>query len=348
MSPGIVGESDLTGSLKSEYVFFGGERVARRDLPGGTVAYYFSDHLKTASVITNAAGTITEDEDYYPWGGELQFVNSDSNHYKFTGKERDAETGLDYFGARYYGNWLGRWMSPDWAAKPEAVPYSDLGDPQSLNLYSYVRNVPTSRADPDGHEDAATAVMGWVVSHPQAAAAIAATADKIGAVVTAIGSTVSKVATTTVGTAVLAVSYLVSPGSGGANSSNDTHGPAANVGKGSPPPGTQTKTGNPSRPGTLGKPDHQQTVKEEAERLNGQAEKTIPTEGGLKDSRRADAVGTNPETGAPEIVQVYRPTPAGNIPKREVDAANDIGNATGIKPTMVPVRPAKPDKNATD
>ncbi|HLJ29059.1 MAG TPA: hypothetical protein VKY85_20280 [Candidatus Angelobacter sp.] len=98
MSPGIVAESDLTGALKSEYVFFGGERVARRDLPGGSVAYCFSDHLKTASVITNAAGTITEDEDYYPWGGELQFVNSDSNHYKFTGKERDAETGLDYFG----------------------------------------------------------------------------------------------------------------------------------------------------------------------------------------------------------------------------------------------------------
>jgi hypothetical protein len=56
-------------------------------------------------------------------------------------------------------------------------------------------------------------------------------------------------------------------------------------------------------------------------------------------------VGTNPETGAPEIVQVYRLTPAGNIPKREVDAAKDIEEATGVKPTMVPVRPAKPDNN---
>src|SRR5579862_787589 len=110
MSPGIVGESDLTGSLKSEYLFFAGERVARKDFPGNAVSYYFSDHLKTASVITNASGTITEDEDYYPWGGELQFVNSDNNHYKFTGKERDAETGLDYFGARYYGNWTGRFL----------------------------------------------------------------------------------------------------------------------------------------------------------------------------------------------------------------------------------------------
>jgi hypothetical protein len=61
-----------------------------------------------------------------------------------------------------------------------------------------------------------------------------------------------------------------------------------------------------------------------------------------KDSRRADAVGTNPTTGAPEIVQVYRPTPAGNIPKREKDAARDIERATGVKPTMVPVRPVPP------
>jgi hypothetical protein len=93
MTPGIVAESDLSGALKSEYVFFDGERVARRDLvaPGG-VFYYFSDHLKTASVITDSLGNIKSESDYYPWGGELQFVANDSNHYKFTGKERD-ETG---------------------------------------------------------------------------------------------------------------------------------------------------------------------------------------------------------------------------------------------------------------
>ena len=87
--------------------------MARKDFFGSStsVFYYFSDHLKTASVITDSAGVIKADSDYYPWGGELQFVNNDPNHYKFTGKERDSETGLDYFGARYYGNWLGRWMS---------------------------------------------------------------------------------------------------------------------------------------------------------------------------------------------------------------------------------------------
>src|ERR1035441_2402177 len=68
-----------------------------------------------------------------------------------TGKERDAESGNDYFGARYYASSMGRFMSPDWSAKASAVPYADMSDPQSLNLYSYVRNNPLSRTDPNGH-----------------------------------------------------------------------------------------------------------------------------------------------------------------------------------------------------
>jgi RHS repeat-associated protein len=153
MSPGIVAESDLSGNLQSEYVFFNGKRVARKDLPSGAVSYYFSDHLKTASVVTDSSGNMLAESDYYPWGGELQFANNDTNHYKFTGKQRDGETGLDYFGARYYGNWLGRFLTPDWAARATAVPYAEFGDPQSLNLYSYVRNRPTLLMDPDGHKD---------------------------------------------------------------------------------------------------------------------------------------------------------------------------------------------------
>jgi RHS repeat-associated protein len=71
--------------------------------------------------------------------------------HKFTGKERDNESGLDMFGARYYGSSLGRFMTPDWATTPIDVPYANFGNPQSLNLYSYVRNNPTTVGDPDGH-----------------------------------------------------------------------------------------------------------------------------------------------------------------------------------------------------
>jgi RHS repeat-associated protein len=71
---------------------------------------------------------------------------------RLTGKERDQETGLDYFGARYYGAALGRFTSPDWSAKPEAVPYADLENPQTLNLYTYGHNNPLSQTDPDGHK----------------------------------------------------------------------------------------------------------------------------------------------------------------------------------------------------
>ncbi len=150
---GRVAETDLAGTTKSEYIFFDGERVARRDGVNGAggVFYYFSDHLKTASIITDAAGTIKAESDYYPWGGELQFVNNDSNHYKFTSKERDGESGPDYFGARYYSNGLGRWVSADWSTTPVPVPYADFGDPQTLNLYTYARNLPTTKTDIDGH-----------------------------------------------------------------------------------------------------------------------------------------------------------------------------------------------------
>jgi RHS repeat-associated protein len=149
----VIAELNPATGVFANYIYFDGNRVARSDGTTGPISYYFSDRLKTASVITDSSGNIKVETDYYPWGGEVQFVNNDSNHYKFTGKERDSESGLDYFGARYYSNGLGRFITPDWAAKATAVPYAEFADPQSLNLYSYVRNVPTTRYDPAGHCD---------------------------------------------------------------------------------------------------------------------------------------------------------------------------------------------------
>jgi RHS repeat-associated protein len=66
--------------------------------------------------------------------------------YHFTGKERDTESGLDYFGARYYASSMGRFMSPD----PSQLAYADPTNPQSLNLYSYALNNPVINTDPSG------------------------------------------------------------------------------------------------------------------------------------------------------------------------------------------------------
>jgi len=72
-----------------------------------------------------------------------------------TGKERDTESGLDYFFARYYTSDLARFMTPDFddidEDDPEPVPNADLGNPQSLDLYAYVFNNPNTGIDLDGH-----------------------------------------------------------------------------------------------------------------------------------------------------------------------------------------------------
>ncbi|MBD0369932.1 MAG: RHS repeat protein [Pyrinomonadaceae bacterium] len=127
---------------------------------GGT-SYLTADHLGTPRVITGSnvqdeLGGIKARHDYLPFGEEITSSvggRSTQNGYvidsvrqKFTQKERDAESGLDYFEARYYSSAHGRFTSVDPIAGSQT-------DPQSLNLYSYVRNNPLSRIDPTGQKD---------------------------------------------------------------------------------------------------------------------------------------------------------------------------------------------------
>lgn len=142
-------ETDGTGSTTDsafhEYVMFGGRRIARRD-SSGNVEYYLDDQLGSARVVTNATGGILDDIDYCPYGSECYVASQTSgNNYKFTGKERDAESGLDYFTARYDASFLARFTSPD----PHNAG-AQAGDPQTWNAYSYVRDSPLILTDPTG------------------------------------------------------------------------------------------------------------------------------------------------------------------------------------------------------
>jgi len=86
-----------------------------------------------------------DDSDFYPFGGERPILSSSGDRYKFTGKERDSESGLDNFGLRYMGSNLGRFMSPDSIANDW-----ELLNPQTWNRYAYARNNPLIYIDPDG------------------------------------------------------------------------------------------------------------------------------------------------------------------------------------------------------
>ena len=119
-------------------------------LIANTTTYYHEDQINSSRLISDGYGYPIWQATFLPYGEEYG-PQIGANHYKFGGKERDSESGLDYFGARYYGSALGRWLTPDWAAKATAVPYAEFADPQSLNLYGYVRNIPTTKVDVDGH-----------------------------------------------------------------------------------------------------------------------------------------------------------------------------------------------------
>ena len=158
------------GSVTTEYVYgAAGELVTEYGGNAPVVSptsYLTADHLGTTRMVTNGSGTVTELRDYAPFGEELgagvglrpggstlyaglayPSVTADASKVNFTSKERDAESGLDYFGARYMSSAQGRFTSPD----PKLFPH-DIADPQSWNKYDYTRNNPLRYTDPDGED----------------------------------------------------------------------------------------------------------------------------------------------------------------------------------------------------
>jgi RHS repeat-associated protein len=124
---------------------------------GQTVEYYHLDALGSVRALTNQAGQIIERHDYLPFGEEWNPQPS-SDARKFTGKERDPETGYDYFGARYLSTKTARFTTVD----PLFTLAENLADPQRWNRYSYVRNNPLRYTDPDGRAIDILADIGFI------------------------------------------------------------------------------------------------------------------------------------------------------------------------------------------
>jgi RHS repeat-associated protein len=123
--------------------------------PLTTTTYYHGDQVGSTHLMTAGGGWPVSSSTYYPFGQE-QSPTADPNHYKYTGLERDGESGLDHAQFRQYSSAQGRWMHPD----PYMGSY-DFTNPQSFNRYTYVMNNPLRAVDPSGlNEDSFCGIVG--------------------------------------------------------------------------------------------------------------------------------------------------------------------------------------------
>ena len=142
---------DVFGTILKDYIYMGDRLIAEYDHVGARFLYYTPDQINTTRVVTDGSGTIVYSAAHDPYGGiqQTDANNTYDPQLKFSGKERDAESGLDYFGARYYDKNQYRFISIDnWMNSVDMV-YA----PNRWNLYSYCGNSPITFLDPTGgHE----------------------------------------------------------------------------------------------------------------------------------------------------------------------------------------------------
>jgi RHS repeat-associated protein len=124
-----------------------GARVVGAQPANVVVEYYHTDALGSVRAVSDPSGTVTAQHDYFPFGEEYA-ASSGSDSRRFTGKERDIETGLDYFGGRSYSAKLGRFAAVD----PQLNESDAALNPQKWNRYAYARSNPLAFVDPDGRD----------------------------------------------------------------------------------------------------------------------------------------------------------------------------------------------------
>lgn len=126
----------------------------------GSLRYwYHPDYLRSVDLITDEDAVVYQYFIYNPWGEQLQEYKATGvfdSPYRFNGKELDDETGLAYYGARYYDNQLSMWLSVD--------PLAMSGHNIMMTPYHFTSNNPVMRVDPDGLTDFVNAETGELVT----------------------------------------------------------------------------------------------------------------------------------------------------------------------------------------
>jgi len=143
----LMAEYDTYGQWVRDYIYVGNQLIA--EYKGTTYYYYASDQINSTRVVTDNSGVVVYSAAYDPYGGiQKTWVSTYAPTTKFSGKERDVESGLDYFGARYFASFHFRFLSVD----PKMNKQTALANPQAWNLYSFCHNNPITLFDPDGRD----------------------------------------------------------------------------------------------------------------------------------------------------------------------------------------------------
>ena len=320
---------DAFGKLAAEY-------STAAPTAGGTF-YRTTDHLGSTRLVTRQDKSDADCYDYAPFGEEIPntlggrssnacFAASFDGRHQFTGQERDDESDLDYFLARYYSGPTGRFLSVD----PESAG-ADAEFPQTWNAYAYVANNPLKYVDQNG-EYLATA---WTVANVAIGVASLASNIKQGnyvaATVDAVGVALDVAAATTglpggAGTAlrVARAANKLATATGAARTV-DKVGDAAKGAKRVPNPG-----------GRLGDDATKARTAEVRADLKDKGYTTKPevmfeTPGGEKSKRFADVVATHVKTGKRKIIQIGNKNKRGDPVARERRAMRDIGESPEIR-----------------
>jgi RHS repeat-associated protein len=134
--------------------------LARPASAGEYVLFYHNDALGSPQAMTDINGNVVWRADYEPFGNLATITETLPNTHQFIGKQRDPETSLHYFGARYYDDGIGRFLSVD-PALLRGRPAATLFKAQLHNLYAYSANNPYRFVDPDGNSPLDIAFLTW-------------------------------------------------------------------------------------------------------------------------------------------------------------------------------------------